>query len=161
MNGMKKQPRARALAENKRAYFDYGILETYEAGLVLYGYEVKAIQTGHISLKGSYVVIKNREAFLINAFIPPYQPANTPADYDPQRTRKLLLKKSELESLIGKSKQKGLTLIPLKLYTKRHKIKLEMAIAKGKRKIDKREKIREREVKREIERKLGGGDRLR
>jgi len=143
------------LAENKRAYFDYEILETYEAGLVLYGCEVKAIKTGHISLKGSYVVIKNREAFLINAFIPPYQPANTPSEYGPERSRKLLLKKLELESLIGKSKQKGLTLIPLKLYTKHRKVKLEFAIARGKRKIDKREMIKKREVEREMRRHLG------
>ena len=152
---MRKQPRIKNLTENRRARYDYEILETYEAGLVLYGFEVKAIKTGHISLKGSYVIIKNNEAYLLNAFIPSYQPANTPKDYNPERTRKLLLNKSEIRSLIGKSKQKGLTLIPLRLYTKRGKIKLEFGIGKGKRKIDKREKIKKREVEREIQRKMG------
>ena len=152
---MRKQPRIKNLTENRRARYDYEILETYEAGLVLYGFEVKAIKTGHISLKGSYVIIKNNEAYLLNAFIHPYQPANVPKDYNPERTRKLLLNKSEIRSLIGKSKQKGLTLIPLRLYTKRGKIKLEFGIGKGKRKIDKREKIKKREVEREIQRKMG------
>lgn len=154
MSGMKNQPKVKVLAENKRARFDYEILETYEAGLVLYGYEVKAIKTGHISLKGSYVVIRKREAYLINAFIPPYQPANTPEDYKPEQSRKLLLKKSEIKSLIGKSKQKGLTLVPLRIYTKRGKVKIELAVGKGKRRIDKREIIKKREAEREIERKL-------
>ena len=144
------------LAENKRVRYDYQILGVYEAGLVLFGHEVKAIKTGHVSLKGTYVVIRNGEAYLINALIPPYQSANTPENYDPKRSRKLLLKKSEIKSLIGKSKQKGLTLIPLKVYTRRGKIKLEIGVAKGKREIDKREQIKEREVKREIERKFRG-----
>lgn len=155
MNGMKKQVRAKKLAENRRAYYDYQILETYEAGLVLRGYEVKAIKTGHVSLKGSYVMIKDGQVYLINAVIPPYQPANTPDNYDPERNRRLLLKKSEINSLIGKSKQKGLTLVPLRLYTKRGKIKIEFALGRGKRKIDKRELIKKREVEREIKR-LGG-----
>ena len=157
MNGMTKQAKKlKKLSENRRARYDYEILESYEAGLELFGYEVKAIKTGHVSLKGSYVVIRNKEAYLINAFVPPYQPANTPDDYKPERTRRLLLKKSEIKSLIGKSKAKGLTLVPLKLYTKKSKIKLQFALAKGKREIDKREEIKKREVKREIERKLRG-----
>lgn len=147
---MKKRPALKNLAENRRARYDYEILETYEAGLVLFGHEVKAIKTGHISLRGSYVIIKNNEAYLLNAFIPPYQPANTPEDYNPERTRKLLLNKSEIRSLIGKSKQKGLTLVPLRIYTKKSKLKLEFGIGKGKRKIDKREAIKKRETEREI-----------
>lgn len=142
------------LAYNRRATFDYEILETFEAGMVLRGYEVKAIKTGHLSLAGSYVTIKNEEVYLINAYIPPYQPKNTPADYEPARTRKLLLHKSEITSLIGKTKQKGLTLVPLKAYTKKGKIKLEFALARGKRKFDKREKIIEREAKRKIDRAI-------
>lgn len=138
------------LAENRRAYYDYEILETYEAGLVLRGFEVKAIKTGHVSLRSSYVIIKNNEAYLINSFIPPYQPANAPADYNPEQSRKLLLKQAEIKSLIGKVKQKGLTLVPLKLYTKKNKIKLEFGIGKGKRKIDKREAIKKRDIEREI-----------
>lgn len=144
------------LATNPRAKFDYHILETYEAGMVLAGYEVKAIKTGHLSLRGSYVTIKNEEAWLINAQIPPYQPKNTPADYQPHRTRKLLLNKREIKKLIGQSKQKGLTLVPLRVYTKRGKIKLAFGLGRGKRKIDKREKIIKREVKRKIDRALRG-----
>ncbi len=140
--------------KNKKAYFDYEILETFEAGLVLTGQEVKSIKTGHISLKGTYVVIKDNEAYLINANVPPYQPKNAPKDYDPSQSRKLLLKKSELKNLFGKAQQKGLTMIPLRVYTKRGKIKLEFAIAKGRKKADKRELIKKREFKREKERIL-------
>lgn len=142
------------MATNKKAGFDYEILESHEAGLVLFGYEVKAMKTGHVSLAGSYVVSKGNEFYLINALVPPYQPVNTPVDYDQKRSRKLLLKKSEIASLIGKSKIKGLTLIPLKLYTKKSRIKLEFAIAKGKRKTDKRETIKRRDIEREIGRRL-------
>ena len=142
------------LAQNKRAYFDYEIIETFEAGMALIGQEVKAIKTGHISLKGSYVVIKDSEVFLIGANIPPYQPKNAPKDYEPQRSRKLLLKKSEIKYLTGKSKQKGLTLIPLKVYTKRGKIKLEFGIGRGKKKSDKREAIKKREFERERQKAL-------
>ena len=140
--------------KNKRAFFDYEILEKYEAGIELRGFEVKAIKTGHLSLKGSFAAIKNNEAFLFNAQIPPYQPKNTPKDYDQSRTRKLLLRKSEIKNLIGKSKQKGLTLVPVKVYTKQELIKVEIGIGKGKRKIDKREKIKKRESKREIDRTM-------
>lgn len=142
------------LAVNKRARFDYQILETFEAGLVLAGYEVKSIKTGHISLQGAFVIIKDDEAFLLNAFVPPYQPKNTPLDYDPSRTRKLLLHKSEIKALIGKSKQQGLTLAPLRVYTKHGKIKLEFGLAKGKKKIDKRQQIAKREAKRKIDRAI-------
>jgi len=144
----------KTLAINKRATYDYEILEKYEAGISLFGCEVKSTKTGHISLKGSYIVIKNNEAYLLNAFIPPYQTKNTPSDYDPSRSRKLLLHKSEIKSLIGKTKQKGLTLVPIKLYTKKGKIKLEFALAKGKRKVDKREKIKKREAERKMRRVL-------
>ncbi|OGZ36600.1 MAG: SsrA-binding protein [Candidatus Portnoybacteria bacterium RIFCSPLOWO2_12_FULL_39_9] len=142
------------LAVNPRAKYDYEILETYEAGIVLAGYEVKAVKTGHLSLKGTYVAIKNNEAFLINAHISPYQPKNTPADYEPNRLRKLLLNKQEIKTLIGRIKQKGLTLAPLRVYTKRGMVKLEFAVGKGKRKIDKREKIKKREAERKMERAL-------
>lgn len=144
------------LATNPRAKYDYQILETYEAGLVLTGQEVKSIKTGHISLRGSYVTIKNEEAWLINAQIPPYQPKNVAVDYEPTRSRKLLLHKKEIKSLIGKGKQKGLTLVPLRIYTKKRKIKLGFALGRGKQKIDKREKIIEREAKRKIDRALRG-----
>jgi SsrA-binding protein len=144
----------KSFAENKRAYFDYQILEKIEAGLVLIGQEVKSIKSGRISISGSYVVLRNNEVFLIGANIPPYQPKNIPADYNPERSRKLLLKKSEIKHLIGKVKQKGLTLVPLRVYNKRRKIKVEFGIAKGKKKADKRELIKKREFKREKEREL-------
>ncbi len=141
-------------AVNKRAKYDYQILETFEAGLVLKGYEVKSIKTGRMSLKGSYVIIRDNQAFLLNAHIPAYQPKNTPQNYDPEHSRKLLLHKKEIKYLTGKSEEKGLTLVPIKVYTKKDKIKLEFGIGKGKRKTDKRETIKKRETQREIERKL-------
>ena len=144
----------RIIAENKKAYYNYEILEKFEAGVVLVGQEVKSLKTKGVNLAGSYVIIKDEETYWVGAKISPYQPKNIPADYNPERARKLLLKKSEIKYLIGKSKQKGLTLMPLRIYTKDGKIKIEFAIAKGKKKFDKRELIRKREVKREIERTL-------
>ncbi len=143
-----------SLAENKKAYFDYEILEKFEAGISLLGQEVKSIRTRGINLAGSYVVIKNAEAFWVGAKIPPYQPKNAPQNYNPERSRKLLLKKAELNYLIGKTKQKGLTLAPLKLYTNAGKIKIEFGLAKAKKKFDKRETIKKRETEREIDREL-------
>jgi len=142
------------LSENKRAYFDYEILEKIEAGIVLIGQEVKSIKSGRINLAGSYIVLKDSEFYLINAKIPPYQPKNIPEDYDPLRLRKLLLKKREIDYLIGKVKQRGLTLVPLKVYTRRGKIKLEFGIGKGLKKADKREVIKKREAEREIKREM-------
>jgi SsrA-binding protein len=142
------------LTRNPRAKYDYHILETFEAGMVLSGQEVKSVKNGRMSLKGSYVTIKNEEAWLINALIPSYQPKNAPDNYDPSRTRKLLLHKKEIKSLIGKTKQKGLTLVPLRVYTKHNRIKLEFGLGQGKRKVDKREKIKKREAKRRIDRAL-------
>lgn len=144
----------KTIIENKKAYFNYQVLEKFEAGISLIGQEVKSIKLGRINLAGSYVVLKNSEVFLIGANIPPYQPKNAPSDYNPKRSRKLLLKKSEIKHLIGKVKQKGLTLVPLKVYTKRGKIKLEFGAAKGKKKVDKRELIKRREVEREMKREL-------
>ncbi len=145
------------LAQNKKAYYDYQVLEKYEAGIVLNGQEVKSIKTGRVSIKGSYVKIRNGEAFLIGATIPPYQPANAPANYNPQRERKLLLKKKQLNYLMGKTRIKGLTLLPLKVYTKNGLIKVQIGLAEGKRKEDKREKIKEREAQRRIRRALKKG----
>ncbi|MFH1656227.1 MAG: SsrA-binding protein SmpB [Candidatus Nealsonbacteria bacterium] len=141
-------------AENKKAYFDYEILDEYEAGIVLVGYEVKSIKTGKASLKGSYVVIRNQEVYLVGANISPYQPKNTPSDYNPDRDRKLLLNKDEIRHLIGKSKEKGFALIPLKFYSKNGNIKLAFGIGKGKKKSDKRETIKKRESDREIKKEI-------
>lgn len=141
-------------AANDKARFDYEILETFEAGLELRGHEVKAIRNGRASIKGTYVRILGNEAWLLGANIAPYQSGNAPADYDSQRSRKLLLKKSELKYLIGKSQERGLTLVPIKLYDKSGLIKLEIGIARGKKKYDKRETIKKREAERVIRRKL-------
>ena len=142
------------LAENKKAYFNYQVIEKFEAGISLIGQEVKSIKTGRCNLAGSYVVFKGEELFLIGANIPPYQPKNAPQDYNPERLRKLLLTKKEIKHLIGKTKEKGLTLVPLKMYTIKGKIKLEFAIAKGKKKSDKRETIKKRETERDMKREL-------
>ncbi|MBU1102745.1 SsrA-binding protein SmpB [Patescibacteria group bacterium] len=141
---------------NRHAHYEYEILDKYEAGLALSGFEVKSIRSGHISLQGAYVVIKNREAFLINANVPAYQSQNTPAGYEPTRSRKLLLHRAEISSLIGKTKQPGLTLVPLRVYTKSGKLKLEFALARGKKAFDKREKIKKREFERQKQRILKG-----
>jgi len=140
------------ISRNKKAYFNYEILERFEAGISLNGQEVKSIKSGRINLAGSYVVIRGGEAYLLGANVPPYQPKNAPADYNPERSRKLLLKKSEINYLIGKTKQKGLTTVPLRVYNIRGKIKLEFALVRGKRKVDKRETIKKRETEREIRR---------
>ena len=145
------------LAQNKKAYMTYQILETFQAGLVLNGQEVKSIKSGRIQLAGSYVVFKGEELFLIGANIPAYQPANAPQDYDPERSRKLLLRKDELRYLAGKVKEKGLTLVPLRVYNQKRKLKLEFSLAKGKQKQDKRETIKKRETERDIERALKHG----
>jgi len=142
------------LSENKKAYFTYQILEKFEAGIALNGQEVKSIKLGRINLMGSYVVIRNGEVYLVGASVPPYQPKNAPSDYDPQRSRKLLLRKKEINYLIGKSQQKGLTMIPLKVYTNNGKIKIEFGIGKGKKKFDKRETIKKRETEKEMKRVL-------
>jgi len=144
----------KVLADNKKAYFNYEILEKFEAGISLVGQEVKSLKTRGVNLAGSYVVIKNNEVFWIGAKIPAYQPKNAPSNYNPERSRKLLLRKKEIKHLIGKAKQKGLTLIPLRIYTKDGKIKLEFGIGKGLKKLDKRELIKKRGVEREIQKAL-------
>lgn len=142
-------------SENKKGLFDYNILEKYEAGLVLFGQEVKSIKTGHINLSGSYVTLTSGEPFLVGVKVPPYQPNNAGADYNTERQRKLLLNKKEINYLTGKTKTKGFSLIPLKVYAKNGRIKLEFGLAKGKKKYDKKEKIKKRDTEREINRELG------
>lgn len=145
-------------AENRKAHFSYEIMEKFQAGLVLEGQEVKSARLGRMSLAGSYVVVRGEELFLRGAIISPYQPANTPSNYNPQRDRKLLLHKEEIRYLLGKSKERGLTLVPLRVYNDKRKIKLEFGLARGKKKEDKREDLKKREAKREIERALKYGD---
>ena len=141
-------------SENKKALFDYEVLERFEAGLVLFGQEVKSIKTGHINLSGSYVAIRDGEPFLLGVKVPPYQPNNAGADYNEERQKKLLLNKKEINYLIGKTKVKGFSLIPLKVFDKNGRIKLEFGLARGKKKYDKKEKIKKRDVEREVNREL-------
>lgn len=144
-----------SIALNKKAYFDYEILETFEAGAVLSGQEVKSVKNNQISLKGAYVVLKDSEAYLLNAHISPYKKAGILRDYNPTRSRKLLLHKKQLKYLIGKSQEKGLTIIPLKVYTKgRGIVKIEIGIGKGKKKYEKRELIKKRDTEREMREKM-------
>lgn len=143
-----------AYIQNKKARFDFDILETIEAGLVLHGYEVKAIRAGKGKIEGAYVVVRGGEAFLVGASVTAYQPVNTPKSYDPERPRKLLLSKKELAHLEQQTETARLTAVPIRLYNAGRNIKLEIAIARGKKKHDKRESIKERDTKRDIERTL-------
>ena len=134
-----------SLAENKRARFDYEILETFQAGIELTGHEVKSLKKRGGSLFGGHVIIRGGEAKLVGLEIPSFQPGNTPEGYDPARTKRLLLKKDEIKHLFGKI-QEGLTIVPIKLYNNpRGKIKIEIALARGRKKHDKRELIKKRE----------------
>lgn len=146
------------IAENRKARFDYQILEKYETGIELNGQEVKSLRTRSVSLHGNYVVFKNKanlpELFWVGANIPAYQPENAGEKYVPQRDRKLLLHKKEIAYLSGKIKEKGLTLVPLLVYTKNHKIKMEIGLAKGKKNFDKRETIKKRDVEKRIRQEL-------
>ena len=143
-----------ALIDNKRALLEYQILEEFEAGLELFGFEVKALRAKQGSLKGSRVVARGGEAYLVGATIPPYQMANTPKSYDPERTRRLLLNQREIAHISSAEGQQGLTAVPISVYNKGRRLKLGIAIARGRKKQDKRAVLREREDKRRIERTL-------
>jgi SsrA-binding protein len=139
---------------NKKATFNYEILERFEAGVVLAGYEVKAIRTGKASLVGAYIVLRNGEAYLKSATVSFYQEANTPDSYNPERERKLLLSRKELAHLEKQLNTAGLTIVPISLYNKGGRIKLEIALVRGKKKADKREALKKRDTKRAIDRIL-------
>lgn len=141
------------LAKNKKAFFDYEILEEIEAGLALKGYEVKSVKLGHMSLKGSFVSIHEGELFLVNSTTPLYKYA-TVSDYNPTSSKKLLVKRKQIDRLIGKVRVDGLTLVPLSVYNKQGKIKLKFALARGKKKFDKRQVIKQREDDRNMGRIL-------
>ncbi|MFA6430528.1 MAG: SsrA-binding protein SmpB [Candidatus Paceibacterota bacterium] len=141
-------------AENRKAYFNYEILEKITAGIELLGFEVKAVKDGKMSLDGAYAIIRGSEAFLINSNITPIQPKNTPADFDPRRNRKLLLTKKEIKRLGDMENQKGLTISALSVYNMGKKLKVELGIVRGKKTHDKRESIKKRETDREIRRTL-------
>lgn len=142
------------LAKNRRAHHDYEILETLEAGIVLEGQEVKSVKAGRMNLSGAYITLRGELPLLVGAYIAPYEKAGRLADYDPTRTRRLLLKKKEIKALEGKLSTKGLTAIPLSVYTRKSRIKLEIAVARGKKRVDRREDIKKRMVRREIERAI-------
>ncbi|MFZ2049276.1 MAG: SsrA-binding protein SmpB [Minisyncoccia bacterium] len=142
-----------SLAQNRKATFDYEILEKFTAGLELNGQEVKSVRAGHISLSGAYIGIRGAEAYLLNADIPAYQPKNA-KDYEPLRARKLLLTKPEIAELLKAEATKGLTIVPLSVYNKGRFLKLDLGIARGKKKFDKRESIKKRDVERDLKRTL-------
>ena len=144
----------RMVLENKRVGFDYTILEEIEAGLELHGFEVKSLRKGLGSLKGARVVARGGEAYLVGATIPPWQVANAPKSFDPERTRRLLLAQKEIAHIASAEGEKGLTIVPLKVYNKGRNLKLLIAIARGKKKEDKRQSIRAREEKRSMHRTL-------
>jgi len=141
------------IALNRRARFDYDIAETFEAGIELLGHEVKSARVGHMNIGGSHVIIRGGEAWLLNAIISPYQPLNTPNEYDPKRTRRLLLKKAEIESLVGRTKEK-LSLIPLRAYIKNNLIKIELGVGKPRKKHDKREALKKKTIESEMRRNI-------
>lgn len=143
-------------AINKKAKFDYEILETLEAGLMLQGHEVKSIRNKQIKLTGAYVSIRNSECFLKQAHISAYPYAGIMEKYDPEHERKLLLNKQEIAYLQGKLNEKGLTIVPLSVYSKGPHIKVELGIARGKKKYDKREVIKKRDIERDIRKELKG-----
>ena len=138
----------KVIATNKKAFHDYFILERLEAGVALLGTEVKSIREGQINLKDSYAIVRGGEPFLLNCHISPYSHGNR-ENHEPTRTRKLLLHHQEIRKLIGKSQEKGLTLVPLRVYLKRGKVKVELGVARGKKLYDKRETERRKEQDRE------------
>lgn len=135
------------LAKNKKAYFDYEVVDTYDAGIVLKGYEAKAIRTGKIQLKGGFISFRNEEAWMENVTISPYQPKNQPEESG-QRKRKLLLQKKQILKIITQSEEAGMTVIPLKAIAQNHRIKIVIGLCRGKKKFDKRESIKKRELDR-------------
>jgi SsrA-binding protein len=141
-----------SIIQNKKARFDYFIEETYEAGLVLEGWEVKAIREGRAQIKESHIVIRKGELFLLNSHIMPLSTASTHIKPDPTRTRKLLLKGAQIDRLIGKVEQKGFTLVPLDFHYKNGRIKVEIALGKGKKQHDKRQTLKDQDWKRQQDR---------
>lgn len=142
------------LIENKKVRFNFELLETFEAGIELFGYEVKSLRNNQGKLEGAHVIVRGGEAYLVGASIPAFQPANAPKSYDPSRTRRLLLSKKELNLLLGAESKKGLTIVPISVYNAHGLLKLSLAIARGKKDVDKRETIKERDTKREIDREM-------
>ena len=144
------------LIRNKKATLNYEIMETFEAGIELLGFEVKSVRNHQGSLEGAHVVVRGNEAFIVKSTIPPYQPGNMPKDYDAERPRRLLLNKKELSELSGAESHKGLTVVPISMYNKGRVIKVSVAVVRGKKKYDKREDLKKRDTERELRRSLKG-----
>lgn len=142
------------LVENKKARLNYEILEEFEAGIELMGFEVKSLRAHQGKLDGAHVVVRGGETYVTGMGVAPYQPANTPKEYDPQRTRKLLLTKKEITALAGFEGQKGLTIIPISVYSKHRALKMRVAVARGRKKYDKRAVLKKRDTEREMRRTL-------
>ncbi|HEV8666759.1 MAG TPA: SsrA-binding protein SmpB [Candidatus Paceibacterota bacterium] len=142
------------LIEHKKARFDYEILDELEAGLQLLGHEVKSLRAKHGKLEGAHIIVRGGEAYVVGMSIPPYQAANTDKEYEPERTRKLLVHKKELLKLSDADGQKGLTIVPISVYNKGSKLKMRVAIARGRKQFDKRAVLKERDTKRDIQRTL-------
>lgn len=145
-----------ALLRNKKATFDYEILETFDAGIELFGHEVKSLRASRGKLDGAHVLVRGGEAYIVGMSIQPFQPGNTPKDYEAERPRRLLLTKKELNTLIGIEATKGLTLIPLSCYTSNRWIKVSIASVRGKKQYDKREDMKKRDTERDMRRTLKG-----
>jgi SsrA-binding protein len=152
--GMSTKPDTKSVTSNRKALHDYFIEDTYEAGLALTGTEIKSVRRGKVNLRDSYARVEGGEVWLHNAHISPYEESGVYFNHDPLRPRKLLLHRQEIDRLAGQVQAKGLTLVPLRLYLKDGRAKIELAVARGKRAYDKREALAEREAQREIERTL-------
>lgn len=152
-----RQTGIRIISDNRQARYLYEILESYEAGIVLVGTEVKSIRAGKVNLKDGYAIIRQGEAWLLNVHISPYQAGGEYFNHEPRRTRKLLLHRKEINRLLGKVEQQGLTLVPLKMYFKGGRVKISIGLAKGKKIYDKRETIKRREDKRDMARAMKRG----
>ena len=142
------------LVDNKKAHFNYEITDTFEAGIELFGHEVKSLKKGQGSLDGAYMIVRGGEAYLVGMFVPPYQENNTPDGYDPRRNRKLLLGKQEIQEHASQEGSNGLTIVPISIYNKGPLLKVSLGIARGKKKHDKRETIKKRETDRSVRREF-------
>ena len=142
------------LVDYKKAHFNYEVMERFEAGIELLGFEVKSLKRNQGSLDGSYVIVRGGEAFAVNMFIPPYQEKNTPAGYEPRRNRRLILGRKEIKKLSEIDANKGLTVVPISVYNKGNLVKVSVAVVRGKKKFDKRETIKRRETERTVRREF-------
>ncbi len=142
------------LVDYKKARFDYEIIETLQAGIELFGHEVKSLKKGQGSLEGAYIIVRGGEAYVVNMFVPPYQEKNTPKDYEPRRNRRLMLSRKEIAKLASLESSNGLTTVPISVYNKGNLIKVSVAIVRGKKQFDKRENIKKRETDRTLRREF-------